>query len=384
MNWVSDERRARGLAKGGLNENEMLFGVFDRLSSEAREAFFFVAQIAKNPIALALATSMAFFYGISLAKASAENDSQIMAHNFNTAGISTTEDNNNFLAVGPVVVQEYITDDEALVSRYARIQSAAIQLEANPDAWDAVPQSCRKSMMKFWIYDGDSTDSQVGSASLIDSQRVEDAGGGVAWIHRFITADHVVRGVDGNVLEDGQVILFPGSHTDQDSRFMTLGYLRFVDENGIPQDSGVVSVVAFGEQGQIEDPDVVPLGIQNVRAVDELLKSNVYYTFDYPGIINSPNFTVGSMMGQAAYDTGNMQNIVGPFDNSSTVAKGSSGGAQCDINGNQVGVVTGYEGEWESKYYVEGNPLDIQSQIALAVNQSLGELEVLGFHAVSK
>lgn len=377
----------------GVGGSEILFGLQDRFKSEIRDVVNFYWSILRSPQALALLTiaGMSLVGGRSSIRAESASMSPPLGQQINSQNMLIVSDDfqsssglESLINTSLVDMETSLTDDEALVIRNARIQSAAIQSKTNPDVWNGVPESCVRSMTRLWLYDGDSNDGKVGSASVIDGERVVDQSGAIAWIYRLITADHVVRGVDGNVL-DGTVLLFPGDSIDQNFQFQFLDYTQFIDENGILQDSGIVSVVGFREQAKIKDSNFTPLGLNNVRALDALMDSNILYSLDYPGVTGSkPQFTTSAMLGDAIYPNGNLQKIVEPIGNSSTVAQGSSGAAMCDINGNHVSVVSGFEGEWGNKYYAEGNPSSIQEQMNEAIVKSMTKLEEMGFKVISK
>lgn len=385
--WSREERQARGIG-GVLNDHEVVLGLVDRWRTEVENAASFFWSIVRSPQALALLTvAGVFLIGAQLPvhAESAGMTPRLGSQNELTSEFVTSGNippSSMEGGVGALVanVDTDLTDEQALAERYYRIQSAQALLQANPDAWNVAPESCRKSMTRFWMYDGDSSDQTAGSASVIQSERVVSEEGVEAWIYRFITADHAVRGPDGNIMQNGEVILFPGSQTDQDHRYWTLDYQQFRDENGVPQDAGMVSVWRTGAQAEINDPDFVPLGVDNVRGLGDLVASNVLYSFDYPGLTReTPQFTVAAILGDAAYSNGDVQKIMEPLTGSSTVAMGSSGGAMCDVDGNHVGVATGYEGEWPSKYYAEGNPTSIQQQIKDAIVFSMNRLAQTGF-----
>lgn len=374
--WVREERDARGIKTTPSEGSEELIGLVERIKTEAKDAVDFVGSIVRSPQALAIILAMGTF----LAGGELYSHAQAESLPNKGASISSSVDSPIPIINATPTIESggVLTDEQALAMRTTRIQAAASRLAINPDAWKDVPQSCRMSMAKISLYNEGSTDSNSGSSIVISGDRVVDQNGAVAWIYRIVTADHVVRGVDGKVL-DGTVVLYPGSHTDQDAMFQFLDYTRFVDENGIPQDSGVVTVFRTGANANIVDPKFAPLGIEKVKTLESIIMTDSFYSLDYPGVTGLPQYTTSDILGNARYPNNNLQKIMEPVGDSSTVARGSSGGAVCDENGNLIGTVSGYEGNWPANYYMENNPTTIQQQIEIAANKSILKLSELGF-----
>jgi len=273
------------------------------------------------------------------------------------------------------------TEEENLKFRNERIGLAKSNLEANPDLWNSVPESCRKSMTKFWVEDVDGNRTSMGSASIIREQKVENNDGGIGWVYVLITADHVMRGGSGEILEKPQVILFPGDTADQRYRYNSLGYRQFVDKD-VMLDSGVVAIFAFGDDMRIDNPDFAPLGIENVRAMDPLVDMGNFTTFDYPSVTGTRQFTDSTLLGETLYPTGNYQYVLNPDNDSSTIATGSSGGAMCSLSGDHVGMVASYNKTQPYTFNAEGNPDDIREQIDKAFEKTSEWLKNNGFKLI--
>lgn len=267
-------------------------------------------------------------------------------------------------------VQKVLTDDEALQIRKETIKIAAAELEKNPGLWEKAPQPCFKGMVKVYVSEG-GFKTFGGSGSLIQKEKLTNELGGVVWVYSIITVNHLFYDQNGNFME-GDIYLFPGSYSGYRYQFSEWEFRQFTDEHGLKQDSGLLTVMGYGIQSEIDDPNFVPLGTTNIVPFDGEDYGSQFFIFDYPDS-GKPQFSESEFIGNGSFIDGNIVQVLKPLDNSGTVTHGSSGGAVCSNNGQHLGVVTGHGGNWPTNFLIEGNTSTITQQI----NESIADSRIL-------
>lgn len=376
-NWVEEESVARGIEYGVWADLKAVTG------HNMREFGTLVWTIVRDWRAIAiilLAGTLMIGAPSANAFTGGEGVYDGRGHTLPTLPINIDQPTSFNALPNHSVSEQVITQGQVNAERIERIQMAAIQMNANPEAWVGVPETCAKSMVKVAIY-GPGNESNGGSGSLISSQHLVDEYRNPFMLHTILVSDHVMRGQNGDLIVDGgRVVLYPGSYNDdQKYAFNVIGYQQVVGDDGTMLDEGILTVYGQGSWGDMSSEGAVPLGVNNVRGFDAVNLSGTLWSFDYPGILGSniPQFTVSTTTGTFTDSHGDVTQLVEPLPNSSTVWPQSSGGAMCSLNGEHRGVVKNIPPMEATTFGIEENPMSIQSQIISAMYDAQNELELM-------
>lgn len=270
----------------------------------------------------------------------------------------------------PPVAARLPTVEQNLATREAQI-TAKSEFYQDPSNWVAVPESCRRSFAKIWLYDTDLNHYESGTATLVYAEQFVKPSEKV-WVYHFLTADHLVKS-DTNTQLGGKTIVFPGWHSTENFQFRYLNYYQISDPEHGYLDMGLISV--FGTDN-LSSGQFDAIGVENVTPGDHLGSdpATFYISMGYPRNQPSPQFNISTFWMQDGPKL-----TMKLHQDYSNVTKGNSGGPLCDQSGKVVGVVSSYDWNSYDKIIVTANPNSIQDQLLEAMNNSVQVITANGF-----
>lgn len=186
---------------------------------------------------------------------------------------------------------ETIPFGQNLAIREAQI-AAKSEYFQDPNNWVVVPENCRSSFAKIWLYDTDLNHYDSGTATLVYAQQFTKINERV-WVYHFLTADHLVKS-DTNAQLGGKTIVFPGWHNTENLQFNYLNYYQLTDPEYGTLDAGIISI--FGTDDLSSD-QFNAIGVENVVPGNQLISdpTSFYISTGYPRNQPSPQFNISTI-----------------------------------------------------------------------------------------